>query len=77
MVRALPPEVKRCVLLTDDETARFDSVTTFPYHLLYRLKRFIPKSGLPLARRIDHSLLTLFPNLQTFAGGVVIRVGKK
>jgi len=59
-----------------DETARFANVATFPYHLLYRLKRFLPKSGLPLARRIDHSMLTLFPSLRTFAGGVVIRVQK-
>lgn len=58
------------------ETARFASATTFPYHLLYRLKRFLPKSGLALARRIDHAVLTLFPSLQTFAGGVAIRVVK-
>ena len=58
------------------ETARFDRATCFPYHLLFRVKRFIPPSAWNLVRRIDFGLLALVPRLRHFAGAVVIRVHK-
>ncbi len=56
--------------------SQFSEATVFPYHLLYRLKRFVPRSLLGAVRRIDASLLMLMPPLRHFAGGVVIRVRK-
>jgi SAM-dependent methyltransferase len=56
--------------------ARFSEATVYPYHLLYRLKRFIPTTMLPAIRRIDASALLLAPSLRHFAGGVAIRVRK-
>jgi 2-polyprenyl-3-methyl-5-hydroxy-6-metoxy-1,4-benzoquinol methylase len=55
---------------------RFSESLAYPYHLLYRLKRFFPTSLLPAIRRIDASALTLAPSLRHFAGGVAIRVRK-
>jgi len=55
-------------------TARFADVRLYPYHLLYRLKRFFPRTWLDTVRRIDAGALTLAPQLQHFAGGVVIAV---
>ncbi len=60
----------------EDATREFATCATFPYHLLYRLKRLLPASQLARARKIDHGLLALFPALARFAGGVVIRVTK-
>lgn len=66
--------------LTWDEveaaTQRFAEVRLFPFHLLYRLKRFLPKQALDTVRRIDQGVLALAPGLQHFAGGVVIAVRK-
>jgi 2-polyprenyl-3-methyl-5-hydroxy-6-metoxy-1,4-benzoquinol methylase len=56
--------------------AQFSQSTVYPYHLLYRLKRFVPNALLGAVRRIDAGLLTLIPPLRHFAGGVVIRVRK-
>jgi SAM-dependent methyltransferase len=55
-------------------TARFADVRLYPYHLLYRLKRFFPQSWLNTVRRLDSGILALAPQLQHFAGGVVIAV---
>jgi 2-polyprenyl-3-methyl-5-hydroxy-6-metoxy-1,4-benzoquinol methylase len=57
-------------------TRRFADVRIFPFHLLYRLKRFLPQSraSLDAVRRIDSGLLALMPRLRHFAGGVVIAV---
>jgi len=57
-------------------TRPFSETTLYPYHLLYRLKRFFPKALLPAVRRIDASALMLVPPLRHFAGGVAIRVRK-
>jgi 2-polyprenyl-3-methyl-5-hydroxy-6-metoxy-1,4-benzoquinol methylase len=57
-------------------TSRFAESLVYPYHLLYRLKRFCPMSLLATIRRIDASALTLVPSLRHFAGGVAIRVRK-
>ncbi len=66
--------------LTWDEiahaTRRFSRTTTFPYHLLYRIKRFFPYSFHGALKRVDHSLLTVLPPLKHFAGAVVIKVVK-
>jgi SAM-dependent methyltransferase len=56
--------------------AKFSEGSVYPYHLLYRLKRFVPKALLPAVRRIDAGMLTLVSSLRHFAGGVVIRVRK-
>jgi len=53
---------------------RFADVRMYPFHLLYRLKRFLPQSSLDTFRRIDSGLLALLPRLRHFAGGVVIAV---
>jgi 2-polyprenyl-3-methyl-5-hydroxy-6-metoxy-1,4-benzoquinol methylase len=55
-------------------TERFAEVRMYPFHLLYRLKRFLPKASLDAVRRIDSGLLSLVPGLRHFAGGVVIAV---
>jgi SAM-dependent methyltransferase len=57
-------------------TQRFADVRIYPYHLLYRLKRFLPQSrkSLDAVRRFDSGLLALMPRLRHFAGGVVIAV---
>jgi hypothetical protein len=47
-----------------------------PYHLLYRLKRFLPERTLDSVRRVDAQLLSLVPALRRYAGAVVIVVGK-
>jgi 2-polyprenyl-3-methyl-5-hydroxy-6-metoxy-1,4-benzoquinol methylase len=57
-------------------TSRFSESLVYPYHLLYRLKRFFPTSLLPAIRLIDASMLTLVAGLRHFAGGVAIRVRK-
>ena len=48
----------------------------YPYHLLYRLKRFIPNGLLDAARKLDHAALTLAPSLRHHAGAVVIQLVK-
>ncbi|HET7503957.1 MAG TPA: class I SAM-dependent methyltransferase [Kofleriaceae bacterium] len=53
---------------------RFPEVSLYPYHLLYRLKRFFPEAALDGVRRIDSGLLALAPRLRHYAGGVAIRV---
>ena len=55
-------------------TERFADARVYPFHLLYRVKRFLPESWLDAIRRIDSGLLALAPRLQHFAGGVVIAV---
>ena len=66
--------------LTWDEitqaTQRFSRVTTYPFHLTYRLKRFVPERWFDASRRLDSALLTLAPRLQHYAGAAVIRVVK-
>lgn len=55
-------------------TRRFADVRIYPYHLTYRLKRFLPQASLDAVRRIDQGLLALMPSLKHYAGGVVIAV---
>jgi 2-polyprenyl-3-methyl-5-hydroxy-6-metoxy-1,4-benzoquinol methylase len=57
-------------------TKRFSRATTVPYHLLYRLKRFIPESMHDAVRRIDHGVLSMLPSLQHYAGAVAIQLVK-
>lgn len=57
-------------------TRRFSRAAAYPYHLLYRLKRFLPKSVYNAVRRFDHGLLTMAPGLRRYAGAVVIQVVK-
>ena len=58
----------------ESEVQRFDRACLYPYHLLYRLKRFLPASRFDLVRRIDHAALTLAPGLRHYAGAVVMRL---
>ena len=66
--------------LTWDEikcaTSRFSRVLAYPYHLLYRLKRFMPTALHDAVRRFDHGLLTMAPQLRRHAGAVVIQLVK-
>jgi SAM-dependent methyltransferase len=55
----------------------FADSTVFPYHLLYRVKRFIPPSLHDVVKRIDHAMLSMAPRLRHLAGAVVIRVQKQ
>jgi 2-polyprenyl-3-methyl-5-hydroxy-6-metoxy-1,4-benzoquinol methylase len=54
--------------------AMFSSMEIYPYHLLYRVKRFFPRSARDVLRRIDHRVLSLFPRLDYYAGAAVIRL---
>jgi SAM-dependent methyltransferase len=57
-------------------TRRFWRVAAYPYHLLYRLKRFIPASMYDAVRRFDHGVLSMAPSLHRYAGAVVLQVVK-
>lgn len=54
----------------------FSDATFYPYHLGYRLKRFLPTVTVNAVLRLDHAVLTLAPALRHFAGATVIRVRK-
>ncbi|HEY7291837.1 MAG TPA: class I SAM-dependent methyltransferase [Vicinamibacterales bacterium] len=54
--------------------APFPDSIADPYHLLYRLKRFLPFPTLDVVRRFDRALLSLAPRLRHYAGAVVIAV---
>jgi cyclopropane fatty-acyl-phospholipid synthase-like methyltransferase len=60
----------------DSATKRFSRTLTYPYHLLYRLKRFIPTKLYDTVRRFDHSMLAMMPSLRQYCGAVVIQVVK-
>jgi 2-polyprenyl-3-methyl-5-hydroxy-6-metoxy-1,4-benzoquinol methylase len=60
----------------ESSTRRFSRMATYPYHLLYRLKRFIPRSMRDAVRRFDHGLLSMAPSLRRYAGAVVLQVVK-
>jgi len=53
---------------------RFADARIYPFHLLYRLKRFFPMTAHDTLKRIDAGVLALAPRLRHFAGGVVIAV---
>jgi len=55
-------------------TGEFASVALYPYHLLYRAKRFLPPRALESVRRADARILARFPVLRRYAGAVVIAV---
>jgi 2-polyprenyl-3-methyl-5-hydroxy-6-metoxy-1,4-benzoquinol methylase len=52
----------------------FSSMEIHPYHLLYRIKRFFPEPARDYLRRIDHHVLSRFPQLAYYAGAAVIRL---
>ena len=60
----------------EQQAADFSAFHTYPFHLLYRVKRFAPRAGRDLLRRIDCGVLALAPSLRHFAGAVVIKVRK-
>jgi SAM-dependent methyltransferase len=53
---------------------RFSHAALYPYHLLYRLKRFMPRRALDAVRRLDARALSVAPRLRRYAGAVVIAV---
>ncbi|HEY7287403.1 MAG TPA: class I SAM-dependent methyltransferase [Vicinamibacterales bacterium] len=55
-------------------TRRFSSAALYPYHLFYRLKRFLPARALDMIRRLDARVLGRRPALRRYAGAVVIAV---
>lgn len=52
----------------------FSAMEIYPYHLLYRVKRFFPMGVRDYLRRIDHRVLAQFPQLAYYAGAAVIRL---
>lgn len=52
----------------------FSAMEIYPYHLLYRVKRFFPRSARDVLRRIDHRVLAMFPRLDHYAGAAVVRL---
>jgi SAM-dependent methyltransferase len=60
----------------EEAVAGFANASLYPYHLLYRLKRLLPKAALAAARKLDFGLLSAAPWLRHYAGAVVIRVQK-
>jgi SAM-dependent methyltransferase len=58
----------------DAATRPFAEATAYPFHLLFRLKRFFPERAWPLVKRVDFGVLALAPRLRHFAGAAVIRV---
>jgi 2-polyprenyl-3-methyl-5-hydroxy-6-metoxy-1,4-benzoquinol methylase len=56
--------------------ARFAAMQVYPFHLLYRAKRFAPVPLRDLLRKIDCGLLTVMPVLRRYAGAVVMKVSK-
>jgi SAM-dependent methyltransferase len=56
---------------------QFSSLRTYPYRLLYRIRKLLfPKVLHPLIERWDYFLLKLAPPLKRLAGAVVIQVRK-
>lgn len=60
----------------DAATKRFARALAYPYHLLYRLKRFFPTRSHDAIRQLDHAALCVAPTLRHLAGAVVIQVTK-
>lgn len=60
----------------DASTRRFSRMAAYPYHLLYRLKRFMPQSMHDVVRRFDHGLLAMAPSLRRYVGAVALQVVK-
>lgn len=58
----------------DEATARFSRTAVYPYHLVYRVNRFVPALLRDGLRRVDHRLLAALPRLRRYAGAVVIQV---
>jgi SAM-dependent methyltransferase len=58
----------------DAELESWAVATVYPYHLLFRLKRFLPAMSLDAVRRFDAAALTLMPSLKRYCGAVVLRV---
>ncbi len=61
----------------DTQVQRFADARVYPYHLLYRLKRFLPRNRANAIRRFDYAALAMLPWLRHYAGAVVIRVVKQ
>ncbi len=53
---------------------QFDSLEVYPYHLFFRVRRFLPKALHQTLRKLDYYLLKLIPPLKHFAGAVVLKV---
>lgn len=60
----------------EDATRRFSEVKTYPYRLLYRAHRLLPKSSWNGILRFDNWLLGIAPWLRRYAGACVIYVRK-
>lgn len=56
--------------------APFAAVHLYPFHLLYRARRFAPPGLRDALRKIDSRLLALVPRLRRYAGAVVIKLQK-
>lgn len=53
---------------------QFQALELYPYHLFFRVRRFLPVALHQPLRKMDYYLLKLLPPLRHFAGAVVIKV---
>lgn len=86
--RRLVPILRRLLRVPDDTSSQdeqpldfrdvyqagksFSECNIYPYHILYRLRRFLPRGIHAALLTVDHALLRLFPFLMRYAGGAVI-----
>lgn len=54
----------------------FSESMIYPYHLIYRIRRFLPKIIGEGTQVVDYYMLKLFPFLKIWAGGVLISIRK-
>ena len=52
----------------------FSRLEHHPYHLLYRVKRYLPAGLHQACKRLDHQVLRLLPPARHLAGAVVMRL---
>jgi ubiquinone/menaquinone biosynthesis C-methylase UbiE len=54
----------------------FSESMIYPYHLIYRIRRFFPKIIGEKALIVDYYILKIFPFLKIWAGGVLVFIRK-
>jgi len=54
--------------------SQFAKLDLYPYHLLYRAKKLFPMPVRDALRRIDKNILDRVPQLEWFAGAVVVHI---
>jgi 2-polyprenyl-3-methyl-5-hydroxy-6-metoxy-1,4-benzoquinol methylase len=57
-------------------SGNFSRLEAQPFHVISRLKRFVPLFAGAAVKRLDHTLLRTFPSMRHFASGLVIYLEK-